>query len=297
MTRLHTPHPATVIIAQRDGKQYETTVEFNYFADGETHCLIEDTSRLKGARVIVKHYLYPNQNEQIVRLLFLLGLIADTDAKSVEVFTPYLPYARQDKAHLPGEIISSRVLCRLLSTSGVTALHTIDCHFMKGTQETVIEGLKIKNHLAQKLLMQHLENTLGVRKYHLLGPDAGSAYLTSGETMKKVRSDTYRENVDGSISRNVAVLDDAHLTINHGTTVVADDMISTGGTMIRALENLRARGVSQLYAVTTHGLFLQESFAKIKSLADEVVYADTIPSNEAVPVVNSIYLDIIAGRV
>ncbi len=284
-------HPATTILLKRDEKQFETTVAFNNFADGDTHCLIEDTTHIRGASVLVRHYLYPNQNEQIVRLLFLVATLRDLGARSIEVFAPYLPYARQDKAHLPGEIISSKLLCRIIHESGVRVLHTIDCHFMKGAPETTVEGLKIHNLLVQGMLVEHLE-TITNEPYHIIGPDAGSAYLADGETMKKARSAHYDKHADGSIRRSVDTLDDKHLTITDKTIVIADDMISTGGTMIRALENVKERGVPNVYAMTSHGLFLQESFEKIAVLTTGMIYSDTIAREGAVPVVDAVFEEI-----
>lgn len=288
---MYRPHPGTTIAIKNGEKQSETHVKFNNFADGDTHCLIEDTSNIQGASVLVHHYLYPNQNEQIVRLLFLLGTLADMGARHIEVFVPYLPYARQDKAHLPGEIISSRLLCRLLHVSGANVLHTIDCHFMKGAAKAEVEGLTIHNTLVQDMLIAHLE-TFTSEPYHIIGPDAGSAYLAHGETMKKARADTYDQHSDGSLRRDVATLDDAHLSLTDKTVVLADDMISTGSTMIKALEALKARGVPNRYAMTTHGLFLQDSFDKIRSLTTGMFYSDTIPLEGSVPVVDAVYAKI-----
>src|SRR5690349_3133636 len=96
-------HPKSTLIISLGQDKFEASVRFNNFADGDTHCLIEDTSRIRGGKILIKHYLYPNQNEQIVRLLLLINTLTDLGAQSVSVFTPYLPYARQDKAHEAGE--------------------------------------------------------------------------------------------------------------------------------------------------------------------------------------------------
>ena len=151
---------------------------------------------------------------------------------------PYLPYARQDKAHEAGESISSSILCRLLSTNGCNALYTIDCHFMKGERKTIIEDLIIHNTLVQDRLIVHLD-TLVKKPYKIIGPDDGASHLSNGQTMKKTRANEYKQADDGSIHRSIATIDDRHLDISNGTVVIADDMVSTGGTIVRALENIK----------------------------------------------------------
>lgn len=281
-------HPGTKIIAKQSGKNIEIIVKFRNFADGDTHCLVEDTEHIRDAKILIFHYLYPNQNEQIFRLLLLINTLKTLGAEHIEVFTPYLPYARQDKAHFAGESISSVILCQLLRTSGCDTLHTIDCHFMKGKPEALVEGLKINNILVKDLLFERLEALID-GTYHVIGPDAGSAYLSNGTTMKKARAAHYNETENGTIHRAVETLDSTHLTVMDGSLVVADDMVSTGSTMIKALESLRSRGVDQLFAMTTHGLFLDESFEKIRNHTTAVIYSDTISRDGSVPVVDTIF--------
>lgn len=290
------PHPSTRLVVWHNKRASKIKVSFNDFPDGDTHCLIEDTSHLKGNKVFICHYLYPNQNEQIVRLLFLVSTLRDWGVQSIDLLVPYLPYARQDKAHIKGEAITSKLLCRLLSDSGVTRLHTVDCHFMKGSRQTTVEGLKIKNYLVQKSLLTHLE-TLTSEPYQIIGPDSGASYLASEGTMKKNRTEHYDKHDDGSIHRPLDSLEDKHLNITCSTIVLADDMISTGGTMIRALENLKQRKIQNLYAMTSHGLFLQDSYNKISKLTTAIVYSDTIPGKLAVPVVDDLFESIIGSAV
>jgi len=288
-------HPPTRLVVGQNKPANKVKVSFSNFPDGEIHCLVDDASQLKGKRVFICHYLYPNQSEQILRLLFLAATLKDRGVKSVDLLVPYLPYARQDKAHLRGEVITSRLLCKLLSDSGVTRLHTIDCHFMKGSRQTTVEGLRIKNYLVQKKLLSHLQ-TLTSEPYQIIGPDSGASYLATEGTMKKNRTNQYNKKTEGVVHRPVDTLEDDHLTITSSTVILADDMISSGGTMIRAADNLRRRGIKNVYAMTSHGLFLQDSFQKINKLATGIIYSDTIPGKAAVPVVDDVFEEIIGSN-
>lgn len=289
---MHKAHPDTIIVIKSSEGLHESTVSFNNFADGDSHCLINDTEHIYNADILIKHYLYPNQNEQIVRLMLLAGTLKSLGVKSISLFAPYLPYARQDKAHYPGEAIAIELLCRAFHTFGIDTVHTIDCHFMKGAPSTTMEGLHVNNILVQHLLIERVEEIIHSKSYHVIGPDSGSSYLSNGYTMRKSRSNSYTHTENGSISNDVSSLSDKHLSINHSTIVVADDMISTGSTMIKALENLRSRGIKKLYVTTTHGLFLNGSFDTITQLA-HVICSDTIPLEDATEVTDTIFADLV----
>lgn len=289
---MHSSHHSTRLYLHRAGRKYESGVKFNNFQDGDSHCLIEDISMIEGSDVLVFHQLYPNQNEWIVRLLLLLNTLQSLGAKSIRVFTPYLPYARQDKAHLPGESISNAILCRLLSNSGCLELYTIDCHFMKGERTSVVEGLRIHNFLVQDVLLAELSKHAG-ENFEIIGPDAGSSYLSNGKTMRKSREADYKQHPEGPVQREVATMEDGHLKIDTSrkgvAVVIADDMIATGSTIIKALDLLKKRNVQPLYVLTTHGFFLNNSYEKIAALANKVIYSDTIPRQDSTPVVDTVF--------
>lgn len=285
-------HNNTRLYLYKKDAVHESSVKFNNFLDGDTHCLIDKPELIKGSEVLIFHQLYPNQNEWIFRLLLLLNTLQAHDAKRIKVFTPYFPYARQDRAHLPGESVSSDILCRLIKMSGCDELYTIDCHFMKGAPECTREGLMIQNLLVQDLLMDKLKERVE-GKYEIIGPDEGSLYLTTGKTMLKSRNAHYSDTSGQPIHRDLASMKDDHLTLesteSNQTVVIADDMIASGSTIIKALDLLKNRGVKSLYVVTTHGFFLNNSYSKITELSSGIIFSDTIPRANSTPVVENIF--------
>jgi len=66
--------------------------------------------------------------------------------------------------------------------------------------------------------------------------------------------------------------------------VVVDDMIDTGGTLIRAAEKLRECGAREIYACATHAVFSGDAVRKLEdSEVSRVVVTDTIPVRESSP--------------
>src|SRR5580698_1258874 len=64
--------------------------------------------------------------------------------------------------------------------------------------------------------------------------------------------------------------------------VVVDDMISTGGTLAKAAEAIRARGATKVFTVATHGIFAGEAIEVLEhSAIERVVVTNTIPIEDA----------------
>ena len=63
---------------------------------------------------------------------------------------------------------------------------------------------------------------------------------------------------------------------------IVDDMISTGGTMLRAARACRANGAARVYALAAHGLFGEGAHAMLDDPAiDRVIVTDTLSSAAA----------------
>jgi len=58
---------------------------------------------------------------------------------------------------------------------------------------------------------------------------------------------------------------------------IIDDIISTGGTMARAVEEMVRQGAKEIHVACTHGLLIGEAIEKILgSGAKEIISTDTI---------------------
>ena len=62
------------------------------------------------------------------------------------------------------------------------------------------------------------------------------------------------------------------------TALIVDDLISTGGTLLRAAKAARAAGARKVIAMVTHGLFMPGSAQVIADPAiDRFVVTDSVP--------------------
>jgi ribose-phosphate pyrophosphokinase len=256
----------------------EPNLEIGKFPDGDSHVRILDLEKYRGAEVTLYHRLYPKQNTSLVVLLLILDTLKEIDAK-VSVVAPYLPYARQDKTKLNGEVGSAKAVCNLLARAGAQKLYTFDCHFLNAEGEHKFGELNIHNTSMAKALAEKAKEHFK-EPFEVVVPDAGAQYLVKdlgGKAFKKVRKE-----YDGNkiAYREVESLE-GDFEIEDKNFLILDDMISTGSTMVTAIQKLKESGAKKICCGTTHGLFLYNCLDKLKKFTDCVFSTDTISSPQS----------------
>lgn len=249
-------------------------IEIKTFPDGDSYVRVENLSACEGREVKLYHRLYPDQNTAIFNALQILDTLKRADAQPTLV-VPYLPYSRQDKTFKEGEALSAEILCSLFAKAGVKKLVTLDCHFLKKEGEFEYGGLKIKNISANKLLVEHAKSKLEGEDIEVISPDQGANYLVSsfgGKSMKKLRGE-YEEGKEAYRKIEGVEMD---FDVEGKNVLILDDMISTGGTMIRAVGNVRNGKAKKVFCAATHGFFLKGSLQKLSDITDGVFTTNSI---------------------
>src|SRR5581483_1040092 len=215
---------------------FTPNIEIGEFPDGDSHVRIPSLLECKDHEVIVYHRLYPQQNTALVALLLILDSLKEIGAKSVTVVAPYLPYSRQDKKKLNGEVASAFVICNLLARAGCDMLVTVDCHFLNKPGPAEFGELKIENlSMGKELVELARRDCFGGEGCEVISPDAGANYLVAehgGKSFKKVREEYQGDKIN---YRNVGSME-GDFDLKGKNVLILDDMISTGSTMIKALE-------------------------------------------------------------
>jgi ribose-phosphate pyrophosphokinase len=80
------------------------------------------------------------------------------------------------------------------------------------------------------------------------------------------------------------------------TVLIIDDLISTGGTMMRAAEKCRAQGASEIYALAAHGLFVGNASEVLASkVFSKMIITDSVPPFRVGPTVVSTHLEVVSA--
>jgi len=260
-------------IAERLGVE-PTPVEHRVFPDGESY--IKLTKPVVGEKVVIVQTTAPNPDTRLMQLLLMAKTAKDFGAKEVIAVVPYLAYARQDKRFTELEALSLDVIFGMLDCVGVTDLVTVNIHneaSTRGVEEK--HNLRFHNLSAVPLIAEYLKKE-GFDGAYSLSPDKGAIYIA--ETASKVLGGGYnyfektRDRKTGEIT--MAVKD---LNIQGRKAVVFDDMISSGGTMAKAVEALSKQGAARVAAACTHVLYMPGAEEKIRSAgADPIIATNTI---------------------
>ncbi len=240
-------------------------VESYKFPDGEVYVRLPKQELPED--VIVMQNFYPNQNDKLVEFILACDSACDYGVKRIKAIFPYFAYARQDKRFKEGEAISIKAIAKILKEFNVKEIITIDVHFHRKEGEFDFFGVKGYNIAATDLLIDYVKRNY-CKDFVTVAPDIGQAKaLGKAEYFEKER-----------ISGDEIIMKKRDIDVEGKNVLVIDDMISTGGTMIEACKLVKKIGAKKIFAACTHGLFLRNSYEKLKEIVDDVIATDTIQS-------------------
>ncbi len=266
--------------SQNLGKKIAKTLDANVvpvnlknFPDGE-YCLRFD-GNLKDKEVIVVQSTGPPQDTNIMHLLMMIDAAKDLGAKKVTAVVPYMAFARQDKRFLPGEAVSVATVVKLIEACGTERFLTVNIH-----SKDILKRFTIptENLSAITLLAEHFKNR-GLDGAFSLSPDKGAIGLAEeanqvlGGGCGWLRKE--RNRFTGEIQMETKSFD-----VQGRDVIVFDDIISTGGTIAKAVKMLKTQGARRVYAACVHPLLIGEAEKKImESGAEEIVGTNSVPSS------------------
>jgi ribose-phosphate pyrophosphokinase len=248
-------------------------VNLKTFPDGE-YCLRFEGD-VTGEEVVVVQSTGPPQDTNIMQLLLMLDTAKDLGAEKVTAVVPYLAFARQDKRFLPGEVVSAETFVKLIEACGTDRFLTVNIH-----SENTLKRFSVptENLSAITSLAEHLRNR-GLDGAFSLSPDKGAVELAEEADKILVGGCGWlrkeRDRYTGEIQ-----VEKKSLNVKGRDVIVFDDIISTGGTIARAVKMLKSQGARRVYASCVHPLLIGEAKTRIlQSGAEDIVGTDSIPSS------------------
>lgn len=241
------------------------------FPDGEVYVRFESSVRGRDAYVIQPTSAPVNDN--LFELLLLIDTLRRASAGRVTAIIPYYGYARQDRKFLGRDPITAKLVANLIAAAGAARVLAIDLH------SPAIQGffdIGMDHLSAIQLLAEDLKARIPAESI-IVSPDTGGVK----------RADMYARLLGLPIAilhkrrsgpRDVdmgAVIGD----VRDKYPIIIDDMITTGGTIYKAVDTLVDAGARPaVRVVATHGVFAGNAAAKLNhpSIA-EILVTDTIP--------------------
>jgi len=250
--------------------------EIKVFPDGESKITLN--GNLSTKKSIVVQSMYPPVDTNLVQVLSLISKAKEVSSEVIAVI-PYMGYARQDREFLPGEIVTMKVLGKLFKGAGASKIITVDIHSMIGFKHFTI---KTKNVSAIPDLVKYFKK-LSLKNPLVVSPDQGGKERAK-EFAKEFNSDYIalekkRDRKTGKVEIKTKHIDE----VSGRDLILVDDMISTGGSIIKATQFLKKQKCKRVYVACTHALLMNDAEKKIKkSGVTRIISANTIPSKASI---------------
>ena len=245
------------------------------FPDGEISLKLLDDVRGRDA-FVVQSTCFPS-NTHLMELLIFIECMRRSSADRVTAVVPYFGYARQDRKDEGRVPITAKLVANLLTTAGADRVLTLDLH---AAQIQGFFDIPVDNLSAEPVFSAYI-SSLDHGPLTLVSPDVGN--------VKRAR--VYATRLGGDL----AIIDKRRVSgseIQHGaiigdvkgkTVLMVDDIIATGGTVVRAAELVRQAGARKIIVAATHAVLCGSAVERLASAPiDHLAVTDTIPLSPAV---------------
>jgi ribose-phosphate pyrophosphokinase len=240
------------------------------FPDGEVRLQILENVR--GADVFLIQPTCRPVNDNLVELLIMLDALRRASAFRVTAVMPYYGYARQDRKDRPRVPISSRLVADLITSAGADRVLALELHAGQ------IQGFFAipVDHLYSTPVTVKYFRQLKLKNLVVVSPDTGG--------VERARAFAKRLQVPLAIIDKRR--DDADVVevfnvigeVSGKTCLLVDDMIDTGGTLVKGAHALKDKGADKVFACCTHGVFAEDAIQKVCAAPlEQVVVTNSIP--------------------
>lgn len=266
--------PNSQVLGEKVAKQLKmplAKLKFQRFADGEVLLSAEETVRNKEVYVVAS--ISTPVNDNLMQLLIFVDSLKRASASKITVAITYYGYARQDRKAAGRQPIGAKLVADLLERAGVHKVIAVDLHnpSIQGFFDIPLDDLK-----GQYIFAPEIKKA---GKFTVASPDHGGA--VRARVLANLISNTVqiaivdKRRTGANQSEVMHILGD----VKDKNVVIIDDMIDTGGTIIKAAEALKNAGALKIIVAASHGIFSKgfEAFDAASHI-DQVLITDSIES-------------------
>ena len=246
--------------------------ETKIFPDGESKITLRKIP--KKSVILVVQSTYPPVDTNLLQALSIISQVRKISSRTFAII-PYMGYARQDKQFLSGEVITMSVVAKMLQSAGAKKVIVVDIHSNTALNHFNIptENVSAVPELANYFKKLNLKNPL------VVSPDVGGS-SRSKKFASLLKTDfivlkKHRDRKTGRVSIQTAKVD-----VQGKDLILVDDIISTGGSIIKAAQFLKKQKCKRVFVACTHGLLVEGAEKKIrKAGVSRIISTNTIPGN------------------
>jgi ribose-phosphate pyrophosphokinase len=252
---------------------FKIPARFTIFANGEVKAEILESVRGKDIYIfqdVENHYPVSfnegkekkilSVNDHLLTMLVTVDAAMQAGAGQVTAVLPNYPYARQHKAKGREGLTASRV-GKILEHLGVSRIISLDIHSRDIGNS--FDRMRLENLHASYQIIRVLSRLDGVLDddFVVVSPDTGAVdrnkfYATA---LKKPLALLYKERDYSRVSKDAGDSNIAEIKllgkVKGKTVFMADDMLGTGGTLLKGMETLKDHGAGRVICSISLPLF------------------------------------------
>lgn len=256
-------------IARRLKAKY-VDVDTRTFPDGESK--ITFRHNLKKSVVLVVQSTYPPVDTNLLQILSIISEVKKISSK-IYAIMPYMGYARQDRQFLNGEIATMSVVAKMLQAAGAKKAIVVDIHSKTALRHFKIptENVSAIPELAKYLKKLKLKNPI------VVSPDTGGS-LRAKKFADILKSDFITLKKSRNRKTGKVSIQSTKADVNGKDLIIVDDIVSTGGSVVKATQFLKKQKCKRVFVVCTHGLLVGDAEKNIKKAGvTQIISTNTIP--------------------
>jgi ribose-phosphate pyrophosphokinase len=253
------------------------TVNTQIFSDGEFKIKMPN---VKGKYCAVVQSLYPPTDRHLVQALMIMKKCRDDNADFICNLSPYMAYARQDRAFLEDEFPSMSLIAKLFESVGANRMVTLDIHSLMALSYFSIE---VENISSIPLFADYVKRNMHLHEPLAVSPDLGGKERI--EEFSKILGVDYlvleksRDRYSGEVFINSKEIPDI---VAGRDIIILDDIISTGSSIVKATEILRRKSSGKIYVMCSHSLINENNIRNILDAGvEDIIATNSIPSRFA----------------
>ncbi len=241
------------------------------FSDGEIR--VQILEHVRGRDLFLINSTSPPVNQHLMELLLLIDAAKRASAGRITAVIPYFGYARQDRKDKARVPITAKLVANLITAAGADRVLTVDLHCgqIQGFFDIPVD------HLAADIVFSETMKREGHQQdITVVSPDMGSVKRARefanrlGAPLAIVDKRRPREN-ESEVMNIIGDVGETH-------ALLLDDMIDTGGTLIKAARAIKDQGAITVRACATHPVFSGPALDLIEnSVLEELLVCDSIP--------------------
>jgi ribose-phosphate pyrophosphokinase len=205
----------------------------------------------------------------------MIDALKRASADRITAVLPYYGYARQDRKDKPRVPISAKLIAKLLEKAGADRILALDLH---AAQIQGFFDIPVDHLFATPVMIEYLK-ALQTPETVVVSPDAGG--------VERARAFAKRINAPLAIidkrRDDVNVAEVMHIIgeVADRECLIVDDLIDTGGTLVKGAEALLKEGAVSVMACATHAVLSPPAVERIESSRiREVLLTNSIPLSE-----------------